>query len=91
MEKRFFGKTTERTILPSKIRTPVAFKLDLDYEKIFTKKGKQKVGFNPVLDIDKIKVGYKTIGSKYLYQENVLLWPEDRKGLAKKRPHAKNP
>ena len=87
--KKVFGKTAGRTIVPEESRAQVAFKLDRDYEKVFTKKGKQKVGFSPQRDLGKVKVTYKTLGSKFTYQERVLLWRADRNGVAKTDPFQK--
>ena len=84
--KKVFGKTEKRTILPANTRTQVAFKLDVDYEKVFTKKSKQKVGFNPHRDMEKVQVRYRTVGSQFPFLERVLLWSADRGGLAKKDP-----
>src|SRR5690606_27301683 len=89
--KKVFGKTEGRTILPELSRTQVAFKLDKDYEKVFTKKGKQKVGFSPQRDMEKVKVAYKTLGSKYTFHERVLLWRADRNGVAKTDPFQRVP
>ena len=79
--KKIFGKPVAKTIVPPLARRTVAFKLDIDYEKVFTKKGKQKVGFSPQSDIDKIQVTYKTLGSKFNQTDGVLLWKEDRDKL----------
>ncbi|MEO1262514.1 MAG: hypothetical protein AAFZ15_27145 [Bacteroidota bacterium] len=84
--KKVFGRPVKKTILPAKSRTAVQFKLDIDYEKVFTKKGKQKVGFNSQADIDKIKIAYKTIGSKFIQYDGVLLWSSDRNNVVKKDP-----
>lgn len=84
--KKVFGKTVEQTILPHKSRTQVVFELDSDYEKVFTKKGKQKIGFNIAADIDKIKVAYKTLGSSFTSHQNIMLWPKDRNEVAASDP-----
>ncbi len=89
--KKVFGTPERRIILPPKSRTMVAFKLDVDYEKVFTKKGKQKVGYQPSSDIDKIRVTYNTLGSNYLSHESVLLWKANRNGVAEKDPFQRSP
>ena len=84
--KKVFGKPESRTILPAKSRTTVPLLLDKDYRQVFTKKGKHKVGFNPVADMDKVLMTYRTPGSQFVQKEKVFLWPSDRKGLALKDP-----
>ncbi len=89
--KKVFGKTKERTIVPPYSRAQVTFKLDRDFEKAFTKKGRFKVGFNLQNDIDRIRVAYKTIGSKYTFQERVMLWQNDRGGVVENDPFQRKP
>lgn len=89
--KKVVGKTVGSGILLSKSRNEIAFKLDVDYEKIFTKKGKQKVGFDPHTDIDKVKVSYRTIGSQNIFHEEILLWNDERKAVAEEVPFQRAP
>ncbi len=84
--KKVFGKPANPVVLLPKSRTQVAFQLDIDYQKVFTKKGKQKVGFDPQADIVDIKVNYRTLGSQYPAEEGILLWRADREGVVEKDP-----
>ena len=89
--KKVFGKTEERTIVPPFTRIQVTFKLDRDFEKAFTKKGRYKIGFNVRNDIDRIRVAYKTIGSKFTSYERIMLWQNDRGDIAKTDPFQRAP
>jgi len=78
---RVLGAANEKEIILANTQKTIVFRVNKDFDRLFVSKKNGKIKFNDAVDIPKLRVLFKTIGTTLEREGKILPWHPKDKGV----------